>query len=457
MDALQAIRRAVPELLIDQTAPVLEAYGQDWTRSREPAPLAVAFPRRVEQVVALVLAARDLRLPLVPSGGRTGLSGGSVAANGELVVSFDKLNSIIDYNPIDRLVTVEAGLVTQKLQEFASEQSLFYPVDFASKGSSQIGGNIATNAGGIRVLRHGMTRDRVAGLKVVTGAGELLTLNRGLVKNATGYDLRHLFIGSEGTLGMIVEATLELVDKPPPQLVMVLAVAEMSAVMEIFRAARAALRLSAFELFSQAALDKVIARHGARSPFDEMAPWYALLELDADEGAALELFEGVVNEGWAVDGVISQSDAQADELWALREQITESIAPELPYKNDIAVRISKVPEFLHRLDTLVAERYPEFQVIWFGHIGDGNLHLNILKPADLPAAEFRARCEQVNDAVFALVADCGGSISAEHGVGLLKQPYLAYSRTGEEIEAMRAIKRIFDPDGIMNPGKLIVD
>ena len=459
MNPIDELRRRLPQLACTDNPDDFTAYGQDWTRLAQPDPCAVVFPRSAEEVRQLVIVARELRLPLVPSGGRTGLSGGALAADRELVVSFERMNRILDFDPVDRLVTVEAGVVTQKLQDFAREQSLFYPVDFASKGSSQIGGNIATNAGGIKVLRYGMTRERVAGLKVVTGAGELLELNRGLVKNATGYDLRHLFIGSEGTLGFIVEATMELIDPPPPVAVMLLAAPDMASVMEIFRAARTELSLTAFEFFSHPALEKVLARHDLRSPFDAAADFYALVELElksaADEEAALALFERTVEAGWAADGAISQSESQAAELWALRENITESIAPELPYKNDIAVRPSRVPDFLARLDALVAERYPDFEVIWFGHIGDGNLHLNMLKPAAMAAPEFRARCESVNDEVFALVAELGGTVSAEHGVGLLKRPYLQYSRSPEEIAAFRAIKQIFDPDGIMNPGKLI--
>ena len=200
----------------------LATWGTDWTRSYQVAPSAIVFPQSVDEVAALTRLANERGLALVPSGGRTGLSGGAVATSGEVVVSFDRMNRILGFNEADRIVRCQAGVVTQALQQFAQDKGLFYPVDFASSGSSQIGGNIATNAGGIKVIRHGLTRDRVAGLTVVTGTGEVLELNRGLVKNATGYDLRHLFIGSEGTLGFIVEADLKLVEPPVPQRVMVL-------------------------------------------------------------------------------------------------------------------------------------------------------------------------------------------------------------------------------------------
>jgi FAD/FMN-containing dehydrogenase len=221
---IAALKAIVGDAHVKTDPADLETWGQDWTRFFRPAPLAIILPKTLEEVQAIVRFANETGLALVPSGGRTGLSGGAVAENGELVVSFDRMNRIRDFNPVDRTVVCEAGVVTAQLQAFAREQGLFYPVDFASAGSSQIGGNIATNAGGINVIKYGMTRDWVAGLRVVTGSGELMNLNAGLVKNNTGYDFRHLFIGSEGTLGLIVEATMRLTTPPAEQTVMVLGV-----------------------------------------------------------------------------------------------------------------------------------------------------------------------------------------------------------------------------------------
>ena len=434
----------------------LRIWGVDWTRSFPVAPSAVVFPETVEEVVAVTRLANEAGLGLVPSGGRTGLSGGAVASNGEVVVSFDRMNRVLDFNPVDRVVRCQAGVITGALQEYAAERDLFYPVDFASSGSSQIGGNIATNAGGIKVIRYGLTRDWIAGLQVVTGAGEVLDCNNGLVKNATGYDLRHLFIGAEGTLGFVVEADIRLLQAPPPQRVMVLGVDRFIDILEVLQSFHAAVTVSAFEFFSESALRRVLAHRDVPRPFAAPAPYYALVEFDADaEEAALATFEATVARGWVGDGVISRSDAQAAALWTLREGISESIAPCTPYKNDLSVRISDVPDFLDEIDAMVAEHYPDLEVCWYGHIGDGNLHLNILKPDDLSVDAFYERCHRISPALFEAVRTRRGSISAEHGVGLLKRDYLEFSRSPAEIALMRSLKRVFDPNGVMNPGKLL--
>ncbi|MEM7220006.1 MAG: FAD-binding oxidoreductase [Pseudomonadota bacterium] len=441
---------------IASDAESLAHWGRDWTRDKAPAPAAIVFPRDVDQVQALVRRARETGTALVPSGGRTGLSGGAVASNGEVVVSFDKMNRILDYNQTDRMLRVEAGVVTGAIHAFAAERDLMYPVDFASSGSSHIGGNIATNAGGIKVIRYGLTRDWVTGLKVVTGAGEVLDCNRGLTKNATGYDLRHLFVGSEGTLGLICEAELRLARAAEPQRVMVLGVAEFADLLKVLACYQGRLTLSAFEFFSQLALDKVRAHRDLAAPLAEPSAFYALLEFDArEEEAGMAAFEACVGEGWVADGVMSQSEAQAASLWQLREGISESIASYTPYKNDLAVKVSALPDFLDDVTACVAESYPDFEVCWYGHIGDGNLHLNILKPAELTIEEFYANCGAISPQIFEFVARAGGSISAEHGVGTLKRDYLHYSRDASQLAALRALKGVFDPDGILNPGKLL--
>ena len=437
----------------------LNHFGKDWTKVYVPDPAAIVFPSNIEQVQDIVKLAYKREVALVPSGGRTGLSGGAVAEKQELVVSFDRMNKILSFDAVDRQVVCQPGVITEQLQEFATNKDLFYPIDFASSGSSQLGGNVATNAGGIKVIRYGMTRIWILGMMVVTGSGEVLDLNRGLTKYATGYDFRHLFIGSEGTLGFIVELTLALCSKPNDPTVLLLSVERMVETMEVLKAFQNRMELTAFEFFSDKAMQYVIEEKGLQRPFELASEFYVLIEFEKvaeqDIKDAIELFEHCLEQGWISDGIISQSAGQADSLWRLREDISETISKFTPYKNDISVKVSQVPSFLEASEALVSEAYPDFEIIWFGHIGDGNLHLNILKPANLAVEDFYKRCDEVSERVFDLVRKFGGSISAEHGIGMLKKPYLHYSRGAVELDYMKAIKQVFDPQNIMNPGKLV--
>ncbi len=457
-EVLAALRELLSEVQVLDDPESLTHYGTDWSGACLPAPLAIVFPRTVEDVVDIVRLANEGRLSLVPSGGRTGLSGGAVAARGELVVSLRDMNRVLAFDDVDRTVRVEAGVVTATVQAFARERGLYYPVDFASSGSSQIGGNVATNAGGLHVVRYGSTREWVAGLKVVTGSGEVLDLNRGLVKNATGYDLRHLFIGSEGTLGIVVEATLRLTEPPGPRAVVLFGVPEMPRVLDLFRDVRGVVLLSAFEMFSDLTLVRVLATRGGSRPFKEPYPYYALAEIEyGDErslDAALAVAQQAVAGGIAADAIVAIEESERRELWRLRESIAESIAPLEPYKNDVSVVISAMPEFLAAADREISESCPGFEVLWYGHIGDGNLHVSILRPDGVDKDEFRASCDAAAERLGLLLDRFGGSVSAEHGVGLLKKKVLHHSRSAAEIAAMREIKKAFDPNGILNPGKI---
>ena len=436
----------------------LATYGRDWTKHYDIHPSAIVFPESAEEVSLIVKWANINKIGLVPSGGRTGLSGGACALNGEVVVSFEKMNRILDLNAVDRTVRVQAGVVTEQLQDYLKEQGYFYPVDFAAVGSSQIGGNIATNAGGVKVLRYGLTRDWVASLKVVTGQGEILELNHGLIKNATGYDFRHLFIGSEGTLGLICEASIKFTTPPQPLSVMVLGVPDLQAIMKIFKLCRENLPLTAFEFFSDHALKIVTEHTHLQRPFETDCPNYLLVEIENTETGTeeriLTLFEQMVETGLAIDGAIAQSESQARDFWRLREDISESLSPFTPYKNDVSVSVTRVPEFLEKVDAALKANYPDFEVIWFGHIGDGNMHINILKPAGLPREKFLEKCVGVNAILFPIIQELDGSISAEHGVGLVKKAFLSYTRSLNEIALMKGVKLVFDPNGIMNPGKI---
>ena len=456
---LDDLARRLPGLRLLTGAGDLEHYGRDWTRRWTPAPLAIALPATVEEVQGIVRWANDQGVAIVPSGGRTGLSGGAVAAHGELVLSLSRMNRVLGFDAVDRTLAVQPGIALETVHAAARGHGLIYPVDFAARGSCSIGGNIATNAGGIRVIRYGNTREWIAGLKVVAGNGELLDLNRGLVKNSSGYDFRQLMIGSEGTLGIVVEATLRLTDPPPPSQVMLLALPDMDALMQVFAAFRAKLSLQAFEFFTDVALKHVL-EHGAQRAIEGDHPYYVVTEFDAADEAvqerALEAFGHGVEQGWISDGVIAQSEAQAAALWRLREGITESLAPHKPYKNDVSVRVGAVPAFLHAMQALLVREYPRIEVVWFGHIGDGNLHINVLKPADMGDAEFIAQCERVTKLLAATLKEHGGSISAEHGIGLVKRDYLESTRSGAEIALMRGVRGVFDPRGVLNPGKVFV-
>ena len=453
---LAALAARLPNLRLLTDPAELEHYGRDWTRRWTPAPLAIALPGEIDEVQAVVHWANEHEVALVPSGGRTGLSGGAVAANGELVLSLERMKRVLAFDAVDRTLTVQAGITLHAVHEAAKEHGLLYPVDFAARGSCSIGGNIATNAGGIRVIRYGNTREWIAGLTVVAGNGELLQLNRGLIKNSSGYDLRQLMIGSEGTLGIVLEASLRLTDPAPSSQVMLLAVPSMAALMEVFALFRSRLTLQAFEFFTDVALRHVLA-HGAQRAIDGDHAYYVVTEFDADEAAqdaALAAFEQGLDHGWISDGVIAQSEAQAAALWRLREGITESLAPHRPYKNDISLRISALPAFLHEIQALLSREYPHFEVVWFGHIGDGNLHINVLRPDDLSDADFIAQCEHVTKLLADTLQRHGGSISAEHGIGLVKRAYLGSTRGEAEIALMRGVKQVFDPKGLLNPGKL---
>ncbi|MCC7633439.1 FAD-binding oxidoreductase [Stenotrophomonas rhizophila] len=454
---LSSLLQDCPGLRLTTEPADLEHYGRDWTRRWTPAPLAIALPGSVEEVQAILRWASAHQVAVVPSGGRTGLSGGAVAAHGELVLSLERMNKPLAFDAVDRTLTVQAGMALEAVHNAALEHGLIYPVDFAARGSCSIGGNIATNAGGIRVIRYGNTREWIAGLKVVTADGQLLELNKGLIKNSSGYDFRQLLIASEGTLGVIVEATLRLTDPPPASNVMLLAVPSFDVLMQVFAAFRERLQLQAFEFFTDRALEHVLA-NGAQAPFEQVHPFYVVTEFaagdQAQEDAAMAAFEACMEQGWVSDGVISASDAQAAQLWRLREGITEAVARYKPYKNDVSVRISAMPAFMAQTQALIGQAYPQFDVVWFGHIGDGNLHINVLKPDATADAEFLDQCEQVTKLLAQVLARFDGSISAEHGIGLVKKAYLDSTRSAAEIALMKAVKHAFDPQGLLNPGKL---
>jgi FAD/FMN-containing dehydrogenase len=354
-------------------------------------------------------------------------------------------------------VRVEAGAITQAVHQHCAEAGLFWPVDFASKGSSQVGGNLATNAGGVRVIRYGLTRQWVLGLTVVLANGDVLELNGALEKNNTGVDLRQLFIGSEGILGIITGATLKLTRLPGKVEVLLLALPSLEAVLQLFeRARKGPFTLMAYEFFTDQCLARVTRHRKLRAPFDGASSHYVLLEVEQVEGALDGWLQSLFESKLVTDGTLAQNAEQARALWTYREAISESLsATGVPHKNDIALPISRLHAFCAELEVLLRKSYPDWELCLFGHIGDGNLHVNILKPDLMDPATFLARTHDVDAALFDLVRVHLGSVSAEHGIGLLKRDWLGHSRSAIEIELMRALKRTVDPLGILNPGKVL--
>ncbi len=436
------------------------------------APAMVALPRTVDQVQAVVRACAAHGAAIVPSGGRTGLAGAASATGGEVVLSLARMSKILEVDPAARTLRCEAGATVEAVHQAAAAKGLLYPVDFAAKGSAHIGGSIATNAGGVKVLRYGLTREWVLGLRVVVASGECLRLGGALVKNNTGYDLRQLFIGAEGTLGVVVEATLRLTAPPAGVVVALCAVPDEARVLELFaRVHGRGLVLQAFECFDAGCLRHVIAHRGLSGvgPFDPPSPQHALVEVEvplagphggeaareATQDALAECLADAQETGTITDAVLAGSAQQARELWALREDTSESMHRHRPHKSDVAVPVARLPRFLAEWKALVARELPGVEAVVFGHIGDGNLHLNILRaPGEDPAA-FVARCKAFDAESYALVAAHEGSVSAEHGIGLLKREHLHFSRSPGELAMMRAIKRALDPQGMFNPGKVL--
>jgi FAD/FMN-containing dehydrogenase len=429
--------------------------GRDWTKVHTPDPLAIVRPRSTAEVSEVLRVCASHGAKVVPSGGRTGLAGGAVAKDKEIVLSLGRMNRMESVDKLGRTVTVEAGAVTQAVHDHCLEAGLFWPVDFASKGSSHVGGNIATNAGGIKVIRYGLTRNWVLGLDVVLADGTVLEMTRALEKNNTGVDLRQLFIGSEGTLGIITRATLKLTRLPDESDSFLFAVRGIPDVLRLFRRANdAPFVLQAFEFFTDRCLERVVRHRKLENPLDVPGAAYVVMEIERHERAT-EWLEELFADDVVLSGTMGQHKAQNAKLWELRESISESLsATGLPHKNDIALPIQALEAFCVELDRTLEEHYPKFEVCLFGHIGDGNLHVNVMKPDAMPKEEFLRLTHDLDAHMFELVRAHRGSISAEHGIGLLKKDFLSFSRSPAELDAMRALKLALDPKGILNPGKI---
>ena len=458
---LTAVLENFPKDFMSRAPEDLEEYGKDWTRVYPPAPSAVVFPRTTDEVARFVRLCTEHKVAVVPSGGRTGLAGGAVAARGEIVLSLSKMNRMDPVDPVAQTVRVQAGAVTEAVHQHCAPQGLIWPVDFAAKGSSHIGGNISTNAGGVRGIQYGSTRQWVLGLQVVTMSGDVLELNGALEKNNTGIDLKHLFIGSEGILGIITEATLKLTRIPGALDLFFFAVEDMAAVLRLFHHVRKApFGIMAFETMTHNCLEVVTQSLGLKFPVEQRSGAYVLFEAirpaSTDAQQIMDAWlEELFEKQLVLDGTLAQSPREARELWMMREGIAESLFKKaFLHKNDVSVPISEQDDFVNKMFQMFSSRHSDLEVYMWGHIGDGNLHINTLMPSGMSRDEFLKRCHDADQDLFTLVQEFHGSVSAEHGVGLLKKDALHFSRTPQEIALFKAIKKAFDPDGLLNPGKI---
>ena len=446
----------------------LGAYEQDWRKRYRGRAAAVVRPGQTTEVAAVLRACAAAGRQVVPQGGNTGLVGGGVPDDSgqQVLLSLGRMNRVRRIDPANLTMTVDAGCVLQQVQEAARAQGLLFPLSLAAEGSCTLGGNLATNAGGTQVLRYGNARELCLGLEVVTAQGEVWDGLSGLRKDNTGYDLRDLFIGSEGTLGVITAAVLKLFPLPAAQGVAFVAVPSPAAALALLSLAqqRLAADLTAFELISETCL-QLVEKHvdAARRPLAEPSPWYVLLEVSGAQGesAAAEaieaLLEVALEAGHASDAALSASFAQFRSLWALREDISESQGAEGPtIKHDIALPITRIPDFIDRTDAALARHFPGLRLVVFGHLGDGNLHYNVSPPAGgMAKADFLALEAPINRLVHDAVDAAGGSISAEHGLGVLRRDEAARYKPAVEQRLMLAVKQALDPLNLMNPGKLL--
>ena len=446
----------------------MQPHVVDWRGIYKGRAELVVYPKTTQEVADIVKICARAMMPIVPQGGNTSMCGGSVPleSSPSIVLCLSRLNRIRDFDKNNYTMTVEAGCILQKLQQIASDSDRYFPLSLAAEGSCMIGGNLATNAGGTNVLRYGNARELVLGLEVVLPDGQILEGLHALRKDNTGYDLKHLFLGSEGTLGIITAAVLKLFPKPQGIYAAYCAVSSVSAAIELLNRARTESGdcVETFELISRLVMDLVL-KHipNSQDPLNQRYQHYVLLELVSTAEDSRELynrFETILGkameDGLILDAALAQSEVQRQAFWSLRENATESQKIEgASIKHDISVPISVIPEFYETAWNAVLEVEPEARLIAFGHAGDGNLHFNVAEPELGKTEDFIDNWDKINEAVHRTVHKYGGSISAEHGIGQLKREELAHYKTETALQVMQKIKTALDPNSIMNPGKVI--
>ena len=426
----------------------------------------VLRPASTEEVAAIVTLSSEARIGVVPQGGNTGLVGGSVPgeSGGEVVISLARMNTVRDLDALNYTMTVEAGCVLAAVQNAAREAGRLFPLSLAAEGSCQIGGNLSTNAGGTAVLRYGNAKELVLGLEVVLPSGDVWNGLRRLRKDNTGYDLKQLFLGAEGSLGVVTAAVLKLFPLPADSATALVAMPEVDAAPRLLARLREASgdTITTFEYMHRACLDILVAYTDLGDPFDEVYEHYALVELTSSrrDAALRRLLEGALetafDDGIAVNAVIASSGAQAKRLWRMRETLPEAQKNlGVGIKHDVSVPVSRVPEFIVRATKYCEDTIEGARVVSFGHIGDGNVHFNLMQPEDADVAAFLARGAEITTRVHDIAAELDGSFSAEHGIGVLKKHELERYKSPVELNLMRALKRTLDPNNIMNPGKVV--
>ena len=439
----------------------MAAYMREWRQIWHGRSPLVLRPGSTQEVSRILAIANETRTAIVPQSGNTGLCGGQTPTDdgAEVLLSLDRMTAIRAVDAADNTITVEAGAILASVQEAAEKVDRLFPLSLASEGSCRIGGNLSTNAGGLNVIAYGNARDLCLGLEVVLADGRVWDGLRRLRKDNTGYDLRDIFIGAEGTLGIITAAVMKLYPRPRSHETAFIAVPSPQAAVDLLSLAKelSGNRVVAFELIADVALQFTIRHAGVRHPLASSAPWHVLAELaDPAPGAMAELLGVAMEKGLVSDAAIAQSESQRAELWAARELISESQKPEGgSIKHDISVPVSRVPQFLKEADEAVLRLVPGARFVSFGHLGDGNIHYNVSQPVGMDKQAFLDLWHAMNDVVFEVVLRLGGSISAEHGIGRLKAHRMPDIKSPVEIEMMRTLKRSFDPNNILSPGRVL--
>ena len=457
------IRALSPDSIVEKSEqnPYLTEWRGLWHGNCD----LVVKPKSTEEIAKILEICDAFKIPVVPQGGNTGLVGGGVP-NGGIVVSTSKLNKIREIDPINLTLTCESGCILNNVQTACEKVNRLFPLSLGAEGSCQIGGNLSTNAGGVQVLRYGNTRDLVLGIEAVLPNGQIWNGLRGLRKDNTGYDLKHLFMGAEGTLGIITAATLKLYPRPKQRETSIAALSSIEDVVELFTRIiqTAGDSLTGFELMSDFSFFLPIKNYShLKNPFKLQHNWYALIELSSPQPGTYLRFgleqtlSQAIEENIIQDAVLAESETQSKLFWQIRELIPEAQSFEgASIKNDITVPVSKVPEFIHRANDAIEKQIPGTRPVSFGHVGDGNIHYNLTQPLNMDGGNFLNKWKDITNVVNEIVANLDGSFSAEHGIGQLKREELMRFRSKVEIDLMRSIKKTLDPKNIMNPGKVFL-